>query len=201
MNEFDFDQINKKLLSLESIKHQKREMMLKASAILTELVESEKVDAKPIVVGGLSVEIYTMSDYTTRDIDFVTTSSLLFAERLLKVGFKKEGRIYYMDELDLAVDVVANFLEGDYERVQKIPIDIDGTNSFVFLISVEDIILDRLDAFENEDTRYWGLELLTRWYDEVDLNYLREQVSKKFFKTQDIFNEWLSIIKEQREKS
>lgn len=77
----------------------------------------------------------------------------------------------------------------------------DDKTSFVFLISVEDIILDRLDAFENEDTLYWGLELLTRWYDEVDLDYLQEEVNKKFFKTQDTFNEWLTVIQEQREKS
>lgn len=201
MNELNYEEIKQRLLSLVPIKDQKREVMLQTASILTELVESEQVGAKPIIVGGLSVEIYTASDYTTRDIDFVTSSSTLFAERLLKVGFKKEGRIYFMEELELVVDVVANFLEGDYNRVQKLPIDMDGRLSYVFLISVEDIILDRLDAFENEDTRYWGLELLTRWYDEVDLDYLQEEVNKKFFKTQEMFSQWLAVIKEQREKS
>ena len=201
MSAIDFELIHHKLLSLASIKAQKLDMMLQASAILTELIDNQRLDAQPIIVGGLSVEIYSMSDYTTRDIDFVTTSSEIFAERLLKVGFKKEGRIYYMEELELVVDVVASVLVGDYDRIQKIPVDVDGKDSFIFLISVEDIILDRLDAYENEDTRYWGLELLTRWYDEVDLSYLEEEVSKKYFKAQEVYAEWLAAIQEAKEKS
>lgn len=201
MSAIDFELIHHKLLSLASIKAQKLDMMLQASAILTELIDNQRLDAQPIIVGGLSVEIYSMSDYTTRDIDFVTTSSEIFAERLLKVGFKKEGRIYYMEELELVVDVVASILVGDYDRIQKIPVDVDGKDSFIFLISVEDIILDRLDAYENEDTRYWGLELLTRWYDEVDLSYLEEEVSKKYFKAQEVYAEWLAAIQEAKEKS
>lgn len=59
----------------------------------------------------------------------------------------------------------------------------------------------RLDAYENEDTRYWGLELLTRWYDEVDLSYLEEEVSKKYFKAQEVYAEWLAAIQEAKEKS
>lgn len=46
----------------------KFEKLLHIAAIITDLVLP--LDIRPIIVGGLSVEIYTLNGYATQDIDF-----------------------------------------------------------------------------------------------------------------------------------
>lgn len=41
------------------------EKMVYSAAILTKLLESKHI--RPVIVGGLAVEIYTRSDYTTHN--------------------------------------------------------------------------------------------------------------------------------------
>ena len=54
---------------LELLSKSKHERMLVFSSIFTELLATQGL--RPIIVGGLSVEIYTTGDYTTRDIDYI----------------------------------------------------------------------------------------------------------------------------------
>lgn len=61
------EKAKEQLVELQS--YQQFERMLKATAILTSLLEEKK--QRPIIVGGLAVEIYTRSDYTTADIDLI----------------------------------------------------------------------------------------------------------------------------------
>ena len=49
----------------------KFEKLIHTAALITELLLPQGV--RPIIVGGLSVEIYTLNGYTTQDIDFVLT--------------------------------------------------------------------------------------------------------------------------------
>ncbi|RWR12183.1 hypothetical protein QNH23_13865 [Siminovitchia fortis] len=60
----------------------KFEKMVGVAAVLTELLAERKV--KPIIVGGLAVELYTKSDYTTVDIDLVISGGRLPGIILLK---------------------------------------------------------------------------------------------------------------------
>lgn len=68
----------------------KFEKMLFTAAILTDLLLQR--DIKPIIAGRLSVEIYTMSGYTTQDLDFVLNGYEKTSEILAKLGFKKVGK-------------------------------------------------------------------------------------------------------------
>lgn len=72
-----------------------KERMLKVTSIITKYMEehTKQISDVPIVVGGLAMEIYTNSEYTTRDIDLVSTASIKLKELLSDLGFKKE-RIY-----------------------------------------------------------------------------------------------------------
>jgi len=80
----------------------KYETMLRTAAILTKLLEQNNV--KPIIVGGFSVEIYTNRDYSTYDIDIVTSDIVTVANILEKLGFIKEGRHFYHERLKIAIE-------------------------------------------------------------------------------------------------
>lgn len=188
------------LQKLIPIKEETLNVMTQACALLNELIDSEKLHEKLIVVGGLSVEVYTQSDYTTRDLDLVTTSSISFTEALLKVGFQKSERIYYHEELEIAIDVVSSELYGDYNKVIQYLVEgLDGEERTIYLISIEDIILDRLDGSDHEDNRYWGLELLTRYYSEVDMSYIKREVLTKHPNTRNMFDKWIQAIENSKE--
>jgi len=152
----------------------KYETMLRTAAILTKLLEQNNV--KPIIVGGFSVEIYTNRDYATFDIDIVTSDIVTVASTLQKLGFKKEGRHFYHERLKIAIEFPDDILAGSHERISKI--DIDETEGlYVFVISVEDIIMDRLRAsiywYESE-SKIWGMKMLSDYFDQLDLEYMKE---------------------------
>jgi len=71
----------------------KYETMIKTASIITKMLE--KYNIKPIIVGGLSVEIYTQGDFSTRDIDFVSDGFSIIEKLLLSLEFIKDGRHYY----------------------------------------------------------------------------------------------------------
>ncbi|MGG0656439.1 hypothetical protein [Rummeliibacillus pycnus] len=187
-----------KLLALAPIKDDSFRVLMETARILTEhMAPYVHVHARPIVVGGLSVEFYTHNDYTTRDLDIVTSSSMRLRQDLNAMGFNTDERVFILDELELVVDIVDSTLEGDYNLITEIPMqNEDGNDVIVSMISLEDIIIDRLDASEHEDPRYWGYNMFVRYHDKLDLDYIERQVKTKFFKTQQMFTTW----KEQYEK-
>lgn len=180
------------LSELVDIKEDKFRTMLETAAIITELMSPfTRIEAHPIVVGGLSVEIYTQGDYTTRDIDFVTSSSIMLRELLEIVEFKKEGHIFYREDIEVAVDVVDNALAGSYDKLVEFKFD---ENKSVYVISIEDIILDRLRGFEHSESNYWGLEMLLTNYEKVDKEYLRKNVENK--RELEELERWIQHIEE-----
>ncbi|UTW69500.1 hypothetical protein KHA80_22500 [Anaerobacillus sp. HL2] len=95
-----------------------------------------------MIVGGLSVEIYTRSHYTTHDIDFITSGWDQFNHLLTQeLGFQRTEREWYHKELELAVEIPSNFLEGSQDKIIKIKLPSERE---IFVIGVEDIIIHRL---------------------------------------------------------
>src|SRR5690625_6258064 len=84
----DIQKAKEKLLTVN--KDNKYETMITTAAIITKLLEPQGI--KPIIVGGLSVEIYTQREYTTRDIDFVSDGRAMIEGVLFSLEFVKEGR-------------------------------------------------------------------------------------------------------------
>lgn len=76
--------------------------------------------------------------------------TLLFKVFFFRWVFEKEGRHFYHSDIKLAVEIPDNHLAGSYEKVLKAQIDEDN---YVYLISIEDIMLDRLRA-----SVHWGGE-------------------------------------------
>ncbi|WP_052455738.1 DUF6036 family nucleotidyltransferase [Bhargavaea cecembensis] len=170
------DRAIKELEGIQSYKEDNLAAMVKVAAVITSLMAPyHRVDAMPIIVGGLAVEIYTAGDYTTRDIDLVTSSSMTLRELLPKIGFDKAGRIFYHEQLEVAVDVVDSALEGSYDRLTEMKVGEDS----IYIISIEDIILDRLRGSDHPDNDRWGLFLLSNNYEQADLDYIRNRVENK----------------------
>lgn len=120
----------------------KHERMLAFCGLLTAFFQKDGI--KPIIVGGLSIEIYTRNNYTTFDIDLITDGRDKFDSLLTnELGFIKEGRSWYHKGIELSIEIPDNFLEGDMQKV--IQMELEGGRS-IFVIGVEDIIIHRLES-------------------------------------------------------
>lgn len=161
--------------------------MVQASAILTKLLE--KYNIQPIIVGGLAVEIYTRSEYTTVDIDIVLSRRDLADHFLVELGFSREGRHWYHADLLISIEIPSDMLENATE--DKV-IELQLNNGYrVFVIGIEDIILDRLRTcihWKSTADCEWGKRLFLLHYDRLDRNYLLEMAKKD--KTIETINSW-----------
>lgn len=168
------------------------EKMLKVTAILTSLLEEKNLH--PIIVGGLAVEIYTRSDYTTADIDLIISDREAVNDILLELGFVKEGRHWYHEGLLVSIEIPSDILEdADDEKVIELYLE-DGYK--VFVIGIEDIILDRLRAcvhWKSSSDCEWGKRLLLLHFDRLDINYMVKRA--KVDKTITVLEEWLHSLK------
>jgi len=101
---------------------------------------------EPVLVGGGAVEFYTMGAYTTGDIDLVAPSGKDIVERLKLFGFEKKGKNFVSNKLNIFLEFPSGSLSPD-EKYNEL--DIDGEK--IRIISIEDLIVDRLNAF-----KWWG---------------------------------------------
>lgn len=183
----------KKQLNLINPESSLTEKMYRVAAILTQLMDKldthpKKIN-KPIVVGGLSLEFYTESGYTTRDIDFVTSASKRMTELLLELGFNRESRIFFHEHIGVAVDIVDTALEysESYERLRKIELQ----DQYFYIISPEDIIIDRILDFGYADNITYCAYLIAMNIATLDFDYIRHNI--KWDK--DALNEFDNIVK------
>ncbi len=187
---------------MNSIEHEKQtlarlagknryEVMTETVAIFTALVEPHGVT--PIVVGGLAVEIYTRGHYTTLDIDLVMQRRDLAKDILTRLGFVQEGRHFYHRELEVAIEIPSAVLAGaDKERIIKIHLP---SGRHLYVIGIEDIILDRLRAcvhWRSSSDCEWGLRMLKVHHNSLDLDYLRKTAAADA--TSGKLSEWLVEI-------
>lgn len=153
------------------------ERMIQVAAVITKLMEGHvKESDMPIIVGGLSMEIYTESEYTTHDIDFVTSASKEMAHYLSAIGFEHHTRMFQHKRLNVAVDIVDSALDPpDYEGLTKLIVDKD---KYVYVQSLESILYDRVIDYAYADNELYGVILISNAYDNINFDYLRQQVEK-----------------------
>lgn len=137
--------------------------------ILTKELESKGVI--PILVGGNALELYTLGGYSTFDIDLVCLHPEMAGEVLKSLEFKKFGRFWINEELEMMVEFPDIKLAGSLDRVEVFEID----EFKVYVIGKEDLIVDRLNAcvfWKSEDDCRWVKELILLYYDKIDWEYL-----------------------------
>lgn len=163
------------LQELEALKNKPRkEVMLKTAAVVTKCLEVKSI--YPIIVGGLAVEIYTQSEYSTRNINFVTKELPEVEKTLLELNFSKTDDQFYRKDIDMTVQIPDIKLTGSETKVQILQIEYD---TYIYVIAVEDIILDRLSSAvynHSEKAAKWGKRMLSKNYIRIDQSYLLHHV-------------------------
>ena len=80
--------------------------------------ELSKRGAFLLLVGGQAVETYTAGQFTTGDIDIITTDQEATEGLLTQLGFKREGMIWLNEKLAIAVRIVSSYPNEDGEGSQ-----------------------------------------------------------------------------------
>ncbi|MCL5104695.1 MAG: hypothetical protein M1133_11370 [Armatimonadetes bacterium] len=144
-------------------------------AIITEYLAPKGV--RPILVGGAAVEFYTAGGYATLDIDVIADVRIL-GPAMLELGFQKAGRHWTRSDIDIALEAPSEALEADPSRI----VEMDMKGSKVYVIGVEDLIIDRLNAYvhwkSDEDGR-WATHLLVENGDAIDWDYLNGRAEQE----------------------
>lgn len=163
------------LQELEALKNKPRkEVMLTTAAIITKRLEVKGI--YPIIVGGLAVEIYTQSEYSTRNINFVVKEMEEVEKTLIELEFLKTEEQFYRRDIEMTVQIPDVELTGSEKKVQILQIEYD---TYIYVIAVEDIILDRLTSAvynHSEQAAKWGKRMLSKNTMRIDPAYLFDHV-------------------------
>lgn len=120
--------------------------------------QTTEVVMKPVVVGGHALEAHTGNEYTTGDLDLLVAHASHEVAVLRACGFEHEGRVWWHQELALAVDLIEQPLAGEWERI----LEVETPLGLARLLGPEDIILDRLNAVV-----HWGVDSELIWVETV----------------------------------
>lgn len=150
---------------------------------------------KPVLVGGGALEFYTRGHYMTMDIDLVVQGRDQAKEALEKFGFERSigEKSWYHDELELSVEIPDDVLAGSMNKIVEVEFD-DGLIAYV--IGVEDLIADRLNAYkwwQSLSDGQWATALLAIHYADIDFDYLQNVAGQNGI--EDVLGE---IMKEAR---
>jgi len=140
--------------------------------------------SQPIVVGGMAVELYTQGSYTTGDIDLKAPKEPL-KEILTRWGFINQGRLWLNKELDIYVDWLGEDLEEGPEALQRLNTLVIDEGLQIKVISIEDLIIDRLKAYKwwrDEDSFLWArvlVEVKKVLAEPLEVEYLRRRAAEE----------------------
>ncbi len=139
---------------------------------LAELSSLFPDNKKPILVGGSAVELYTRGMAKSIDLDLIADRTVI-APLLLKQGFKQEGRHFYKGRIDIEIP-------SDIFKERSVIVKYRGKK--IRIVSVEDLIIDRLCACKFWDSVYdcEQAQMLIRAYkDKLDKQYLNERARQE----------------------
>ena len=162
------DEIKKRLDEVKEL-DSSLDRRIEVLAILTDVLSKEGIT--PVLVGGAAVEFYTLGGYATKDMDVIMPSSASVSSSMIALGFRKEGRFWISDDLDVVLEAPSGPLAGDPERILRSKVN----DMSAYIIGVEDLIIDRLNAFvhwQSTNDRRWAARLMAMLRDSIDWDYL-----------------------------
>lgn len=192
-NKVDIEQYKYYLRQLKELPDVKSGKLERVAGIIADYVK-EKHQIELIVVGGLSVEIYTEGGYTTQDIDFVGVDHEKIMEALEDLGFVRLGKDSMHEELKVYVEIPGSRLkDADEEYITRIT---TKDNFSLSIIGKEDIIKDRLRSYihwKQLRDREWAYDLIKRHIHELDTKYIERTLTDN---EREIFREIVQLAKE-----
>lgn len=117
------------------------ERKLAVVSLIDQLVQ--RLDWRAIVIGGLAVEFWTRGLYSTADIDLYLPHGPAVDDLFAELGFRKEGRHWVLPEHEIFVEAPASF-PAESEEIVEIGLE---SGRKVLVLSVEDVVVDRLHQF------------------------------------------------------
>lgn len=144
-----------------------------ASVITQIFLDNDK--EPPILVGGMAAAVYSYGQYATLDTDFVSREGDFGYEVLRCLGYLKLGKDYFNKELSSYIEIPSDSLTGSYDRIFKY--FVEETQLYVYLIGIEDIILDRAGSYvstNDQNSKEWALKLMGGFYSVIDWSYLHK---------------------------
>lgn len=146
-------------------------------ALISKLL-MEKGKDTPVVIGGCALAYYSREVYFTADIDLAYSDREAINEVLLDIGFKKKGRYWINQNMNVAVEVPASSLPDEEAPIEIVEFE-EGLQCKI--IGIEDLIIDRLNS-----CKHWKYEvdcemvelLLRKYYNELDWEYLEKKAGK-----------------------
>lgn len=153
------------------------ERRLAIASIITEAFKENQLSV-PVLVGGGAVEVYTGGEYATHDTDFIADLDGLEYALMESLGYKRVlgDKNLYHKELESLVEFPKGPLAGNQERI--FTYQCESTNLPVYIISPEDLILDRIESFyatNDGKSKEWAERLLTGMYEYLDWSYFHKE--------------------------
>ncbi len=164
------------------------ERAIRIAAIIAEALRNIKQDS--VLVGGAAVEFYTQGAYSTSDIDMIAEGGPELITTMEDLGFEKLGKDFIHQKLNIYIEFPGrNLKENEQSVVLKIK---DKT---LKIISLEDLIVDRLCAFKFWQSAIDGLNsLLLLENNDLDENRLSQRAQEE--KVEDALKGLLKIREE-----
>ena len=142
--------------------------------ILANISEKLPNNKKPILVGGSAVEFYTLGTCKSIDIDLLGDRESLI-KVLEEMGFSKIGRHWFYTK-DIGIEIVGESVEG--RRVNEILHE----GKPIRVISIEDLIVDRLNACKHWKSQYdceQAQVLMGAYSEKLDREYLKKRMKEE----------------------
>jgi hypothetical protein len=130
----------------------------------------------PVLVGGAAVELYSAGAYTTGDIDLVGSVTRPVERELRAAGFERHGRHWVHEAAQVFVAFPGDALDEDERAVWR-----EIEEQRVRIISAEDLLVDRLGAWQYWRSSVDGVNALLLWWaleDTIDLERLEARVRR-----------------------
>jgi len=143
-------------------------------ALLTRLLKRMNRQV-PVIIGDCALSNYSREVYFTSDIDLAYADREALDTALKSIGFEKEGRYRVHKGLKMVIEASASSLPGQDSPIEVIEL---GEGLQCSIIGIEDLVIDRLNAFKHWKSEIDGemVELLIRRYrNDLDWSYLEKK--------------------------
>lgn len=146
------------------------------TASLVEWLQRLYPAAPLVLVGGAAVELYTEGAYTTGDIDLVGVVTPPVQGALEAAGFTRHGRHWIHEETQTFVEFPGDSL-GSHEQADWFEV----RRRRIRIVSIEDLLVDRLGAWEYWPSSVDGMNAWELWRahrDRLDRRRLQTRIEE-----------------------